>query len=427
MPTELPTDLPSAGRLTKPVVLHLSADYPDSFRDRTTPAVQNLVAATPCFEHVVISLKRQADPRNTYLHREPQAAVGRVFAYGYWGLPLGVAHFASMLIAARRIHALLAQEGIQPHIIHAHKLCFEGIIAWLLARRLGVPFVVSLRGEAETKIIRFKPTYRPLIRRVARDARAIFAVSMWFVPQLREIAPFVDKKIRPLPNLVAIARLSPQELSPQEQLPPPTARFVSILDLNVYRKKGFHWLIPALAIAARAHPDATLDVFGWSNAKVDAEIQQLVQATGCSDRVRFRGVRPHADVLGQLPRYTALLLPSVNETFGMVYLEALLAGIPVLYTRGTGIDGHLNGLDVGIGVTAGTVDEIAAGIDDLSRNAARWRRDVQRHAGDLAARFGEDGVVARYAGDMLALLEQTPHGSSVGRPWNYQHPGVQVA
>jgi glycosyltransferase involved in cell wall biosynthesis len=244
---------------------------------------------------------------------------------------------------------------------------------------------------------------------------------------LREIAPFVDKKIRPLPNLVAIARLSPQELSPQEQLPPPTARFVSILDLNVYRKKGFHWLIPALAIAARAHPDATLDVFGWSNAKVDAEIQQLVQATGCSDRVRFRGVRPHADVLGQLPRYTALLLPSVNETFGMVYLEALLAGIPVLYTRGTGIDGHLNGLDVGIGVTAGTVDEIAAGIDDLSRNAARWRRDVQRHAGDLAARFGEDGVVARYAGDMLALLEQTPHGSSVGRPWNYQHPGAQVA
>jgi len=421
MQTDLQTDVPSASRLTRPIVLHLSADYPDSFRNRTTPAVQNLVAATPCFEHVVVSLKRQANPRNTYLHREPQAAVGRVFAFGYWGLPLGVVHFASMLLAARRIHALLAQEAIKPHIIHAHKLCFEGIIAWLLARRLGVPFVVSLRGEAETKIIRFKPTYRPLIRRVACDARGIFAVSMWFVPQLRKIAPFIDKKVRPLPNLVSTAHLPPQEL------PAPTARFVSILDLNVYRKKGFHWLISAFAIAARKHPDATLDVFGWSNAKVDVEIRQLVQAAGCSDRIRLRGTRPHADVLAQLPQYTALLLPSVNETFGMVYLEALLAGLPVLYTKGTGIDGHLDGLDVGIGVAAGAVEEIAAGIDDLARNAARWRDEVCRRAPELASRFGQDGVVARYTNDIFALLEKTPRDSSIGRQWNYQRSGAQVA
>jgi len=424
MQTALPTDVPSASRPTKPVVLHLSADYPDSFRNRTTPAVQNLVVATPCFEHVVISLKRQADPRRTYLHREPKAAAGRVFAYGYWGLPLGVAHFASMLIAARRIQALLAQEGITPHIIHAHKLSFEGIIAWLLAPRLGVPYVVSLRGEAETKIVRFKPTYRPLIRRVAHEARAIFAVSMWFVPQLRAIAPSIGQKVSPLPNLVEIARRPPQEPA---SVPPPTPRFVSILDLNVYRKKGFHWLIPAFAAAARQHPDATLDVFGWSSPKTDAEIQQLVRAAGCSDRIRFRGTCPHAQVLALLPQYTALLLPSVNETFGMVYLEALLAGIPVLYTRDTGIDGHLDGLDVGIGVKAGDVKAIAAGIDDLARNTARWREAVRRHADDLVARFDQDGVVTRYTGEMMAVLAQTPRGSSIGRAWNYQRPGAQVA
>ena len=97
----------------------------------------------------------------------------------------------------------------------------------------------------------------------------------FLVPELRRVAPSVDGKIRPLPNLVSIPPAPAQSRVPQ----PPC--FVSILDLNVYRKKGFHWLIPAFAIAARAHPDATLDVFGWSNERVDAELRLLVAAAGC--------------------------------------------------------------------------------------------------------------------------------------------------
>jgi glycosyltransferase involved in cell wall biosynthesis len=388
----------TANALGRPVILHLSADYPDSFRNRTTPAVRNLIAATPSFEHVVVSLKRHPNPWRTYLRKDPQVDVARVYAFSYWGLPLGIGHFASMLLAARRIQSLLAKEQITPQVIHAHKLCFEGIVAWLLARRLALPFVTSLRGEAETKIVRFKPSYRPLIKRVARDARIIFAVSMWFVAELKQTAPGVGKKIRPLPNLVPGGRAGKPIRVPSGQ------RFVSILDLNVYRKKGFHWLISALAIAAKKHPDLTLDVFGWSNERVDLEIRQLAAAAGCASRIRFRGAQPHAQIIDELPQYVALLLPSVNETFGMVYLEALLAGVPVLYTRGTGIDGHLDGLSVGVGVAAGAVDEIAAAIDDFSRNAAEWRDAVWRHRDDLISRFGQDGIVARYTKDIRTVL-----------------------
>jgi glycosyltransferase involved in cell wall biosynthesis len=397
-------DFQNPSRRHNPLILHLSADYPDSVRNRTTFAVRNLIAATPGFEHTVVSLKRRSLPWHMYLRKEPRDPAGRVFAFGYWGLPFGIAHFASMWLAARRIHALLAEERIRPHVIHAHKLCFEGIIAWLLARRLGLPFVVSLRGEAETKIVNWKPSYRPLIRRVARDARIIFAVSMWFVPQLRRLAPSTERKIRPLPNLVSIPPAPTQSRVPQ----PPW--FVSILDLNVYRKKGFHWLVQAFAVAAERHPDATLDVFGWSNERVDTELRQLVAAAGCTDRIRFRGLRPHDQIIDELPQYAALLLPSVNETFGMVYLEALFAGIPVLYTKGTGIDGHLAGLSVGIGVPAGSIDAIATAIDDFCCNGVRWRDAVRRQRPDLAARFGQAGIVARYTGDLLSLLEGRREG-----------------
>src|SRR5262249_13701910 len=153
-------------------------------------------------------------------------------------------------------------------------------------------------------------------------------VSMWYVPELKRLAALPDSKIRPLPNLVA-----PGESPERTDGPPQRPRFVSILDLNVYRKKGFHWLVPAFPLAAPRHRDATLDVFGWSSPRVDAELRQLVSKAGVSERIRFHGTRPHDQILRDLPQYTALLLPSVNETFGMVYLEALFAGIPVLYTR----------------------------------------------------------------------------------------------
>ena len=136
------------------------------------------------------------------------------------------------------------------------------------------------------------------------------------------------------------------------------------------------------------------------------EIRKLARVAGCTNRIRFRGVRPHAQIIDELPEYVALLLPSVNETFGMVYLEALLAGVPVLYTRGTGIDGHLDGLRVGVGVTAGAVEEIAAAIDDFSCNAAQWRDAVWRHRPDLISRFGQDGIVARYTNDIRSVLKK---------------------
>ena len=387
--------------MPRPSILHLSADFPDSVRNRTTLAVRNLIAATTDFEHVVISLKRQSFPWRTYLHEDRQEPCGRVFAYGYWALPFGLAHFAAMWIAARRIHILLTEQHIVPDVIHAHKLCFEGLIAWFLARWLKVPYVVSLRGEAETKIVRLKPTYRPVVRRIAQDARVIFAVSMWFVPELRRLAPGTGPKIRPLPNLVSLAQ------NPEPRPAPAEPRFISILDLNVYRKKGFHWLIAAFATTLRTHPDATLDVIGWSNEHIDAELRERVASAGCSHRIRFRGVRPHAQILDELPQYSALLLPSVNETFGMVYLEAVFAGIPVLYTRGTGIDGHLDGLSVGIGVRAGSTRDIAVAIDDLSRNAAQWRSAIHGHAEELAARFDQGAIIARYTADMNSVLEDT--------------------
>ena len=107
--------------------------------------------------------------------------------------------------------------------------------------------------------------------------------------------------------------------------------------------------------ARKRVPDLRLDVIGWSTPATMDKLQRLVRRVGAATAVQFLGVLPHEGVLRAIPRYGAMVLPARNETFGMVYVEALLSGVPILYTAGSGIDGYLDDLYVGTPVEAGSM------------------------------------------------------------------------
>ena len=79
-----------------------------------------------------------------------------------------------------------------------------------------------------------------------------------------------------------------------------------------------------------------------------------------------------------------LLVPSKMETFGMVYLEAMSQGVPVIYTRGQGFDGQFPEGEVGYSAACGDVREQADRlIQIVDGYAERSHRCVQR-AGEVA-------------------------------------------
>ena len=91
-----------------------------------------------------------------------------------------------------------------------------------------------------------------------------------------------------------------------------------------------------------------------------------------------------------------LLVPSAAETFGMVYPEALFAGTPILHTLGSGIDGYLDGLDVGVAVRPGNVDDIAAGLVRLVEDNAAFRAAIAAASPVLYERLAPERTLARY-------------------------------
>ena len=71
---------------------------------------------------------------------------------------------------------------------------------------------------------------------------------------------------------------------------------------------------------------------------------------------------------------TCMALPSRRESFGMVFVEALMAGCPVLIPKGWAIDGYLEDGQVGLSVPAGDVSAIAVGLEQLVREERAFKR-----------------------------------------------------
>ena len=125
-------------------------------------------------------------------------------------------------------------------------------------------------------------------------------------------------------------------------------------------------------------------------------MRRLIEHLEISDRVELVGALPNVAVCQRMSEAIAFVLPSHNETFGMSYLEALFAGTPILYSKGTGIDGFLDGLDVGIAVNPCSVWSIASGLIQLVEQNDRFRNSLSASAAELSQRFGREQVLAQY-------------------------------
>lgn len=383
----------------QPVILHLAVDVNTPQRPKTTNAIEWFVRELDGYDNVVIAYQRR--------ERAASAPVAcpadgfRLFHFPYFGLRFGIGLRPAMRRAARRTIALLEQEGIRPDLVHAHKFTFEGLAGWHVARHFGVPLFVSLRGEVETKIFRLKPLLRPLLRRVAEDAARRYFVSAWFRDEFHRHVPARPDRDRNLPNIV-------RNIAPAITPQPPGDAFVAILALDTWRRKGLRWLLDGLALARAERPGLRLDLIGGGSAAAQRRVAAMIAARGLADAVTMVGPLPNAALLARLPRYRALLLPSLNETFGMVYVEALFAGVPILFTRGTAIDGYLDGLDVARTVPPRDARAIAAAILHLDAHTVEMRHAIAAAAPRLWATFDPARNLALYRADIDAALTPRP-------------------
>jgi len=374
----------------RPLILHISSDYLDPIRPPPiTDAVVRLVDRMIDHRQIVVSLQRVVDPRRVLWRDFGDVGGRRLIVYRYFAPPFGLGMAACQGVVARRIGRFLRDEGLRPDIVHTHRFTFEGIAGWWLARRFGAAHFASMRGEVESKVFRSKPTYKPLFRRIARDAARVFHVSAWYRRDFERYTGIDPAKTGFLPNIVFNARPTIPLIEPEPVIVVP-------MSLRAIDKKGLPELLAAFALVRDRLPGVRLEIIGEGPADTVARVHALINANGLTDLARLRDFMPHEALLDHLGRALVMALPSHKETFGMVYSEALFAGTPILHSLGSGVDGYLDGLDVGVGIQPGDVQGIADALVRLVLDNRRYRAAISAAAATLHDRLGPDGVLARY-------------------------------
>ena len=292
-------------------------------------------------------------------------------------------------LARRRLraawNAYVAENG-RPDVIHAHSLYPGAFYAKALSDMYGVPFVYTEHRTLNHLPARSKAA-KLAERRVAAAASSRHGVSEGHATHLSERFGGLPWAYTPnlLPDFKSATRTTESERSDVQF----TFGHLSILD-PVKRVEN---LIEAFA---RLHEeDETVRLLIGGEGEESAALVAQVSLLGLGDSVSFLGSLTRDQVADFYSKIDAFVLPSVTEAMGVVQIEALAAGVPVISTRTWG----------GETVARDERDGLLVDIDDVDQllDAMRSMRSVAEGVGEREARtqrcverFGTEAFVERY-------------------------------
>ncbi len=309
-----------------------------------------------------------------------------------------------------------------PDVIHVQAMYRAGAVALALRRRYGVPYVITEHHSMYALGKLSAGTVRHYAR-VAAGAAARLAVSPSLCERLEELlggagggdgSGAADRRDGsgaargwfPIPNSVSARFLEyplAGEAGAEKGRAEPGAagqkgregfEFLSVTHLQ--ENKGVDVLVRAFARAFADEADdvagvaATLTIAG--DGPLGGRLEALARELGVAERIRFVGRLTREEVVRAMAACQVYVLPSAYETFGMVVVEALALGRPVVATACGGPEWILQP-EEGVLVPVGDVAAMAEAMAQMRRDVARY--DAHALRAGCRARFSDDVVAAR--------------------------------
>ncbi len=394
---------PTTAGSQRPYVLHLSGDFPDPFEAFKTKVIKTLVDLTDhAFEHRVMSFNRVNPSVWQFTSIRPGAAIRveeRSFSDGlaiaYTAPGRGVFHRTMLAKLADWLVARLLAEGRRPDLIVGHKLTIEGIVARLVAERLGIPYTISIQGDTDTKIMSVRRDLAGEFGRVLSGAAMVFPFSPWALDQVLARLRVASVPHRMLP--------CPTDIDAPQAPVVGSAGLVSVFHLKNHKRKNFAHVVEAMRLLEQYGSDVPgLTVIGGGAPQEVAACEALIAG---SPRVTLAGAMGREQVRQTLNQATAFVLPSLRETFGLVFIEALFAGTPIIYPAGTAVDGFFDGYSFAIPVDARDPRSIATAIARACRDEAALKEELASWQGsDHARQFMRPAIGATFTAGLQEAL-----------------------
>ena len=288
------------------------------------------------------------------------------------------------------ILADLRRRQIPVDAFHLHKFSVEGLVGQRIARALGRPFIVNIWGDSDLKIVSVRRDLSKQWKSIAKEAKVIVPCAPWAEDRFGRLFEMDRSKAIVIPPIVQNETFSS---SPIVSDP----KFVSLFNLDSHRRKNCAALVRAMVNLRKTYPNIHLDVYGRGSPRTLMTIDKIIKINQAEACVTLKGPLLGAAFSQTLGQYAAFLMPTLRETFGMVFIEALFSGLPLLHTRGWGVDGFFKPDEIGYACDSTQLADIERGVERLFKNQAQLKSRISAlHAEGGTQRFTRRSIVQTY-------------------------------
>ena len=284
--------------------------------------------------------------------------------------------------------------------MHATTLFSDGALAYELHRKYGKPYIVAVRNTDINIFLKYKPHLVFLVRKILDNASRLVFISQsnfdnFFASPL--VAPFAHHyRSKALVINNGIDRLWLDNIDTRKRTSAKEILYIGRFDRN----KNALRLIRAFLELNASRPQLRLTLVGGAGPH-EGKVRRLA-ARHPANITCLGAVAPGPALLAICRNSDVFAMVSHHETFGLVYIEALSQGLPVLFTQGQGIDGTFHER-VGAAARPSSVADIRRAleliIDDYPAFEAR-KLSFER--------FDWAYIAAKYAGMYETILSCAP-------------------
>lgn len=256
-----------------------------------------------------------------------------------------------------------------------------GVLAWIVSRIWRKNLIIGAIGTYTVAPL-YQPIKSPLVMRAYRDADAVVSISRYTAHRLQNKVPQAKVHI-----------ITPGVLTEQWSVPHQVSERPTMLSVGALKpRKGYRTMLEAFALARQRVPELQWVIVGGRGyAKYVQSLLKRAEELGVRNAItmhehisdeELRSIYAHADLFILLSENQG----NYFEGFGIVFLEAATAGLPVIGTRGNGIEdaiGPANGILVAQQDVHGAADAITILITDqerrrmMSQASREWARQHQ--------------------------------------------------
>jgi len=264
-------------------------------------------------------------------------------------------------------------------VIHAHTWFSDGAVAYNLHKKYGIPYIIAIRDTDINVFYKYFLHLRKLGYDILKNAAQIVFISHAYknnclnhlFPQ--KIKTTISNKISVIPNGTFPFWLNNRLKKTTISSP------IKLLSVGAIMPRKNHLLLcHAVELLRKRGINVELSIVGKGYMDKPNYLKKLENYIKDKPYIRLLEKQNQEELRKTYLEHDIFILTSLKETFGLVYVEALTQGLPIIYTKGQGVDGYFEDGKIGYAVSPKNIEETAQAISLIINNYPKLTANIQQ-------------------------------------------------